>query len=175
MQRDESVVCEMRHCPECGTEIFCDVVSADEWLFYLSEKMDQRIVECPECGLDFAEIALKDLGMTSDRKEKKSPEVRTTAGKNDMVNAILKAAPDEFPTKSGAECALNAVRDALLGIASTGENFRWSGIGTFRIKELKARRMRNPQTGEMMEVPSRKAIKFTPAKRLKEIVEGLTA
>jgi len=174
MQKDENIVCEIRYCPGCGTEIFCDVVSAGEGLFYLSEKMDQRIVECPECGLDFAEIALKDLGTTSDREKKKSPEIRTTAGKKDVVNAILEAAPDEFPTKSGAERALNTVRDALLGIASTGENIRWSGIGTFKIKELKARRVRNPQTGEMMEVPARKAIKFTPAKRLKEIVEGLT-
>ena len=58
-----------------------------------------------------------------------------------------------FPTKSGAKHTLNAVRDALLEITSTVENIWWSGIGTFKIKQLKARRVRDPQTGEMMEVP----------------------
>ena len=80
MQEGESVVCEVRYCPGCGTEIFCDVVSAGEQLFYLSEKMDQRIVECPKCGLDFSEIVLKDPGTKSDREEKKSSEIRDHGG-----------------------------------------------------------------------------------------------
>ena len=169
--KDENIVCEVWYCPECGTEIFCDAVPESDLLFYPSAKMDESIEECPECGLDFAGLTLHDFDGAPDRREKGSPQVRTTAGKKEMVNTITEAAPDEFATNIAAGRALDAVRDALLKIVSTGEDLRWSGIGTFKIKQRKSRRVRNPQTGEMMVVPAKKAIRFAPAKKLREIVE----
>ena len=62
--------------------------------------------------------------------------------------------------------------EALANLVGEGEDVRWSGIGTFRIRDRKPRQARNPRTGEMMEVPARKALTFVPAKNLKEAVAG---
>ena len=43
-------------------------------------------------------------------------------------------------------------------------------FGTFELRELKARKQRNPQTGEIMDVPAKKKVGFTAAKGLKEYV-----
>jgi len=45
-------------------------------------------------------------------------------------------------------------------------------IGTLKVVERAARKGRNPRTGEQIEIKARKAITFTPAKRMKEAVNG---
>lgn len=41
-------------------------------------------------------------------------------------------------------------------------------LGTFRLRQLKARKGRNPQTGEPMRIKARKKVAFTPSKAFKE-------
>lgn len=45
-------------------------------------------------------------------------------------------------------------------------------IGTLRVVDRAARSGRNPRTGERIKIKARKAITFTPAKRMKEAVNG---
>jgi nucleoid DNA-binding protein len=45
-------------------------------------------------------------------------------------------------------------------------------VGTLKVVERAPRSGRNPRTGERVEIPARKAITFTPAKRMKEAVNG---
>jgi DNA-binding protein HU-beta len=45
-------------------------------------------------------------------------------------------------------------------------------LGTFRLRQLKARTGRNPQTGEPIKIPARRKVGFTPAKVLKETILG---
>jgi DNA-binding protein HU-beta len=45
-----------------------------------------------------------------------------------------------------------------------------TGFGKFSAKESAARKGRNPMTGEPIDIPAKKKIKFTPAKVLKEMV-----
>jgi len=45
------------------------------------------------------------------------------------------------------------------------------GFGTFQIIERKARRGRNPQTGEIIQIPAKKVPKFRAGKKLKEVVK----
>jgi DNA-binding protein HU-beta len=45
-------------------------------------------------------------------------------------------------------------------------------LGTFRLRQLKARTGRNPQTGEAMKIPARKKVGFTAAKVFKETILG---
>jgi DNA-binding protein HU-beta len=47
-----------------------------------------------------------------------------------------------------------------------------AGLGTFVVKEKKARIARNPKTGESVQVPAKKAPKFRPGKELKEIIQA---
>lgn len=45
------------------------------------------------------------------------------------------------------------------------------GFGTFDVKERAARKGRNPQTGEVIEIAATKAVTFKPSKNLKEAVK----
>ncbi len=45
------------------------------------------------------------------------------------------------------------------------------GLGKLFVRQTKARMTRNPQTGEMMKVPARKRIRFSPNKVLKDLVK----
>lgn len=51
-----------------------------------------------------------------------------------------------------------------------GEDVKISGFGSFRVKTRKARQGRNPQTGEVVQIPEKKVIKFVPVKSLKESI-----
>jgi DNA-binding protein HU-beta len=45
-----------------------------------------------------------------------------------------------------------------------------TGLGSFSIKERKSRLARNPKTGEKVEVPAKKVVKFKPGKDLIQIL-----
>ena len=45
-------------------------------------------------------------------------------------------------------------------------------LGTFRLRQLKARTGRNPQTGEPIKIPARKKVGFSAAKVFKETILG---
>ena len=44
------------------------------------------------------------------------------------------------------------------------------GFGTFQKSRRKARKGRNPQTGEMLKIKARNVVKFKPGKKLREAV-----
>lgn len=60
---------------------------------------------------------------------------------------------------------LNIIKDRLI----RGEKVLISGFGCFRLVERKGRRGINPQTGEPIIIPGRKAITFKPSKQLKSV------
>ncbi len=45
------------------------------------------------------------------------------------------------------------------------------GFGTFSVTKRKARKGRNPKTGEEIKIPATKSPKFTPGKALKEAIK----
>ena len=66
-------------------------------------------------------------------------------------------------TQNAAELALDAVVRAIRdGLHEDGE-VRLAKFGTFRMKECRARRLRNPRTGEEMQLPARRELRFTPS------------
>jgi len=50
-------------------------------------------------------------------------------------------------------------------------DFKLPGIGKFSVVERKARKGRNPQTGETVEIAAKKAMKFKAAKELVEKIQ----
>ena len=52
------------------------------------------------------------------------------------------------------------------------EDVAITGFGKFATTERAARTMRNPSTGEQVQVPARKSIRFRPAKSLKDSING---
>ncbi len=80
--------------------------------------------------------------------------IRNTAGEAltlDQIDAVLRALP-------GA---------AAHSLRRDGE-FALHGLGKLKLVERAARVGRNPRTGEVIEIPAKKAVKFVPAKPLEE-------
>jgi len=53
-----------------------------------------------------------------------------------------------------------------------GENIKISGLGNFVVKEKKARKGRNPQTGEEIRIAPRKVLNFRLSQVLKDEING---
>ncbi len=75
-------------------------------------------------------------------------------------------------SKTEATRALNAVTDTIAKALKKGDSVTLLGFGTFRVAKRKARKGKNPQTGETIKIPARKAPVFRAGKALREIVGG---
>jgi len=67
-------------------------------------------------------------------------------------------------TEIVVETVFESIKEAL----KKGEKIEIRGFGNFRLKERQPRKARNPKTGESVEVPQKKAIRFKAGKALKE-------
>ena len=86
--------------------------------------------------------------------------------KKDIINALYEGEICE--SKSSAEKFFNAFIDVLKnGLAEDG-SVQISGFGSFLVTERKARKGRNPKTGEEIDIKASKTIRFRPGKKLKE-------
>lgn len=61
------------------------------------------------------------------------------------------------------ECVISLIKECL----ESSEDLKISGFGKFEVQQKKARRGRNPQTGEALEISARKIITFKPSQLLK--------
>ncbi len=71
--------------------------------------------------------------------------------------------------------AKKAVDLTLLNVSSAlaaEEKVVLTGFGTFEVRESKARKGRHPQTGEEIDIPAGKTVKFRPGKRLRSAVDN---
>ena len=73
-------------------------------------------------------------------------------------------------TKREADKAVDAVVEVVGGTLGAGERVRVDGLGIFEVVERAAKVGRNPQTGQRIDVPPRKAVRFRPSKSLRERV-----
>jgi len=71
-------------------------------------------------------------------------------------------------TQKTAREVLDAVTSAITESLGGGEKVTLVGFGTFQVMERKARKGRNPQTGETIQIPAKKVPKFLSGKGLKE-------
>jgi DNA-binding protein HU-beta len=76
----------------------------------------------------------------------------------------------DLPKKTAVEI-LNYFTELVAQNLKQGNKVKLPGLGTFRVRERKARTAINPKTGEKISVPATKVPKFTPAKELKELIK----
>lgn len=74
-------------------------------------------------------------------------------------------------SKKQASEAINALLSSIKANLAAGEKVQLIGFGTFEVRERAARKGRNPQTGEEIEIPATKAPAFKPGKGLKRAVK----
>lgn len=70
-------------------------------------------------------------------------------------------------SKAQAAVVTDAVLDTIVEALKAGEEIRFLGFGTFKVDTVPARKARNPRTGETLNLPERKKVKFKAGKELK--------
>lgn len=73
-------------------------------------------------------------------------------------------------TKRQARNVLDAMTEVITNALSNGEKITLVDFGTFHVRQRKARKGRNPQTGEKLEISAKKVPKFRAGKNLREAV-----
>lgn len=70
-------------------------------------------------------------------------------------------------SKKEADIVVKTVFGTIVESLSNGEKVELRGFGSFRVKNRNPRKSRNPKTGEIVHVPSKKVPFFRPGKDLK--------
>lgn len=73
-------------------------------------------------------------------------------------------------TKKDSEKAVNAFLETIQETMVAGDAVSFVGFGSFEVRERAARKGRNPQTGEEIEIAASKVPAFKPGKSLKDAV-----
>ena len=89
--------------------------------------------------------------------------------KVDLVNSVYeKLGFSKRESSDIVEQFFGIVKDCLI----QGENVKISGLGNFVVKHKKSRKGRNPQTGEEIEIASRKVMNFKLSQVLKNEINS---
>ena len=64
-------------------------------------------------------------------------------------------------TTSDVQIVVDSALQEILNALEHGERIELRGFGTFKIMTTKPRKGRNIQTGELVDIPERKKVKFT--------------
>ena len=87
--------------------------------------------------------------------------------KGDLVNEVAKVVKSQKDAKAAVDCVLSSIIKTL----GNGDAVSLVGFGTFKVTERKARKGRNPQTGQEIDIAASKAPKFSAGKAFKEAVK----
>lgn len=88
--------------------------------------------------------------------------------KTDLVKAVSVQA--ELTQKDAAK-AVDAIFETISNTLAQNEKIQLIGFGTFEVRERAARKGRNPQTGEEIDIAAAKVPAFKPGKELKEAIK----
>lgn len=75
-------------------------------------------------------------------------------------------------TKRQSEILVNTVFESIKEALAKGDKIEIRGFGSFRLRHRRMREGRNPKTGTLVNVPSKKVPFFKAGKELKELVDS---
>ncbi len=87
--------------------------------------------------------------------------------KSDLINEVAKVVSTKKEAQAAVDCILSNITEAL----RNKEAVQISGFGSFKVSKRQARKGRNPQTGEEINIEARIVPKFVPGKALKDAVK----
>lgn len=87
--------------------------------------------------------------------------------KSELIDKVANVVGTKKEAQEAVDCVFSSITNAI----KTGDTVTLIGFGTFKVVNRKARKGRNPQTGEQIDIKASKAPKFTPGKALKEAVK----
>ena len=74
-------------------------------------------------------------------------------------------------SKTDAAKALDSTLNSIKGALKKGQKITLVGFGTFKVSNRKARKGRNPRTGEVITIKAAKVPRFSAGKSLKDAVK----
>lgn len=74
-------------------------------------------------------------------------------------------------SKKDVENIVNATLESITKALAQKDDVLFVGFGTFKVEKRAARKGRNPKTGEVIDIPAHRVIRFKPGKLLKEAIE----
>lgn len=89
--------------------------------------------------------------------------------KSELIEALAKA---EGITLKAAEIAVNVTFQSMEQALVRSDRLEIRGFGSFKVKDYEGYKGRNPKTGALIEVASKKLPFFKVGKELKERVNG---
>ncbi|WP_438445597.1 HU family DNA-binding protein [Gorillibacterium sp. sgz5001074] len=88
--------------------------------------------------------------------------------KSDLIAKVAEASE---LSKKDATKAVEAVFEAITEALQSGDKVQLVGFGNFEVRERQARKGRNPQTGEEIEIAASKVPSFKPGKALRDVIQ----
>ncbi len=86
--------------------------------------------------------------------------------KTDLINEVAKVVNTKKEAQAAVDCVFSTITKAL----KKKDTVTLIGFGTFKVAQRKARKGRNPGTGEEIKIKAKKVPKFIPGKALKDAV-----
>lgn len=83
-----------------------------------------------------------------------------------------KIASEQNITKSQAKAIVDSVFREIAAAAASGAETSIPGFGKFKVKDTPEREGRNPSTGASIKIAASKKLTFTPAKAIKDALNG---
>ena len=87
--------------------------------------------------------------------------------KGDLVNEVAKVVGSKKNAQAAVDCVISSVTKAL----KKKDTVTLVGFGTFKVDKRKARKGRNPQTGEEIQVAATRVPAFKAGKSFKDAVK----
>ncbi len=87
--------------------------------------------------------------------------------KSELIERVMTSIDNEKLTKKLTEEVVEATFEAMKEALLQDNRFSFPGFGTFTVKERAARKGRNPQTGEPIDIPASRTVAFKPAPKFK--------
>jgi len=86
--------------------------------------------------------------------------------KGDLVNAVAEVLSTKKEAQEAVDCVFNTIKETL----KKNEAVQIVGFGSFKVNKREARKGRNPQTGQEIQIAARMVPKFVPGKALKDAI-----
>jgi DNA-binding protein HU-beta len=87
--------------------------------------------------------------------------------KGDLVGQVAKVVGTKKEAQAAVDCVFSSITKAL----KKKDSVTLVGFGTFKVDKRKARKGRNPQTGEEIKIKAKRVPKFVAGKALKDSIK----
>ena len=87
--------------------------------------------------------------------------------KNELIATVMKSCKDDDLTKRLTGDIIDNAFGAISKSIKKDKRFSFPDFGTFTVRNRKARKGRNPQTGKEIKIKASKSVGFKPSPKLK--------